>query len=232
MLEERTGLQEVLACRAVSAPEAVRQLDKASCTYERFVRRVPCKASVAAFSRMIAEWAHRNVDLLPEERYGALLQQLGARDPHDAARQMFREGTLSAVTRFVRQVDRIPPPLADGWAMDPQFQPMAELRVLDPADGGLAAVGICAEDRLFVHIGSVAYRGALVLASCEAEYGIRHFAARILEFETEEHGHLMRMAQGSSGLMLAQPGVVRVECVIFNRPDVLWSAGGSDASHG
>jgi hypothetical protein len=230
MLDERTGLQGVLACRAVSATEAVRRLDRAERTYERFVRRVSGKASITACARLIAEWAHRHVDLLPEDRYGALLQRLCARDPHESARRMFRQGTLSAVTRFVRQVDPVPPPLAEGWAMDPQFQPMAELRVLDPADGVLAAVGIDADDRLFVHIGSVAYRGAVVLASCEADGGIRHFAARVLEFETGEHGHLMRIAEGADGLMLAQSGVVRVECVIFNRPDVLWSAGGSDAA--
>jgi hypothetical protein len=187
---------------------------------------------ITAFAQLIMEWAHRHVDLLPEERYGAVLQRLGARDPHEAARRMFLHGTLSAITRFVRRVHPIPIPLAEGWALDSQFHPMAELRVLDSVNGVLAAVGIRAGDRLFVHIGSVAYRGAVVIASCRGEEktGIRHFAARILEFESQEHGHLMRVAEGSAGLMLAEPGAVQVECVIFNRPDVLWSAGVSDAA--
>ena len=220
MFDDSSGTQGVLACRAVSAAEAVRRLDAAERTYERVVRQARGdQAIIAACERMMIRWANRNVHLLPKERYRATLEKL-------AARKIFHLGTLSRITRFVSEVDPIPTPLAEGWALAGDFQPMCELRMLETDIGPLWHLGIRAGDRLFVHLGSIAYRGALVIVSCRVtqEGGrrtTRHFAARILEFEAEEHGPVLRVGEGAEGLMLATSGAITVECVVFNRPDVL-----------
>jgi hypothetical protein len=154
-----------------------------------------------------------------------ILRRAGAEETLEQMRELTSARTAQAlIAANTPNTAPATPPPSDGIASPAPTPPSV--------NGVLAAVGIRAGDRLFVHIGSVAYRGAVVIASCRGEEktGIRHFAARILEFESQEHGHLMRVAEGSAGLMLAEPGAVQVECVIFNRPDVLWSAGVSDAA--
>ncbi len=134
----------------------------------------------------------------------------------------FAAGTLPAITDFVRELDAVPPPLACGWAVLPEFGPMTELRLRPDAGDFARRSGIGAGDRLFVHIGSLVYRDALVIASRANEAGeVRHFAARLLDLETEQRGPLLAVAGRSPSLVLTARGSFRIECVIFNRPDVL-----------
>jgi len=99
---------------------------------------------------------------------------------------------------------------------------MTELRVRYDAGDFVRRSGIGAGDRLFVHIGSLVYRDALVIASRETEPGkVRSFAARVLDLETEMRGPVLSVAGRSPAVVLAARGSFRVECVIFNRPDVL-----------
>lgn len=142
-------------------------------------------------------------------------------DVHEA-RHLFDAGTLSAVTRYVRQLDAIPGPLVNAWTILTKFQPMAELRVLPEATEFIVQSGIGAHDRLFVHIGRSVNRRALVIASHDIVPGtVRHFVARVLEPETDERGPLLLVRDRNPPHVLAARETVRVECVIFNRPDVL-----------
>ena len=226
------GLRAALSSGAVSDAEALRSLDAAEEAWRALLRHPHPDDHhihiVTACELQIMRWAHRHGRLLPEERRRATMERVEAREPHGTARRLFEMGTLPAIARFVRQFEVVPKPLAFDWALLPEFQPMVELRLFEQDYKTLAGIG-CGE-RLFVHLGSVVYRGALVIASCDVvtdanAEGPRHFAARVLEFETAEHGPVLRYAEGAGGVLMAGPGNVTIECVIFNRPDVL-SGGG------
>ena len=143
--------------------------------------------------------------------------------PHHPAeaQRRFEEGRLPDVTRFVRQFEAIPPPLSGGWTELPNLQPIAELRVRDDAFTFIRQSGLGAHDRLFVHIGRTVYRGALVIAVRLVREGDRPFVARVMKLETEEQGPVLQIGDRYPPFVLAARGTVRVECVIFNRPDVL-----------
>src|SRR5205823_126230 len=92
----------------------------------------------------------------------------------------------------------------------------------------LTGSGILPGERLVVHLGTSAYEGALVIASCEfdpepdAVWGIEGLmTARIVELESEEHGLRFRLLTDNEKLVEAPQGFMNVECVIFNRPDIL-----------
>jgi len=212
------ALQPVLDCRASTKAEVLRQLDAAERYYESVAQTASPpddhQASIlAACERIIVRLADRNVHMLTPERYREAVER-------DTQRQRFDVGTLSAIARFIHRLDGVPPPLVNAWTTLREFQPLVELRVLETV-GFLLPLGIGPDDRLFVHLGSIAWRGALVLASCENGGAIRHFAARVLEHETDDHGPLLRIAGDMT--VLASRRSIHVQCVIFNRPAVLYA---------
>ena len=212
------ALQPLLDCRASTKTEVLRQLDAAERYYESVAQTTSLpddhRASIiASCERIIVRLADRNVHLLTPERYREAVERV-------AQRQRFDAGTLSAIARFIRRLDGIPPPLVNAWTTLRELQPLVELRVLETVRF-LLPLGIGPGDRLFVHLGSIAWRGALVLASCENGGAIRHFAARVLEHETDDHGPLLRIAGDMT--VLASRRSIHVQCVIFNRPDVLYA---------
>ena len=147
-----------------------------------------------------------------------------AHDPYEA-RRLFDDGTLPSVTRFLRQLDTVPMALINQWTVLSKFQPLAELRVRPEAAEFSAESGIGAAERLYVHIGRAVYRRALVIASREILPGIpRPFLARVLQPETDDCGPLLKLAGRTPSVVLAARGTVRIECVIFNRPDLLYVA--------
>jgi len=94
--------------------------------------------------------------------------------------------------------------VTDPFARLPEFQPISE-------------IGFEGE-RLVVHIGNAAHPGALVVIS---EEDARHRIVRLLGFETPHYGPILRVSSRDDGVVLAPRGVITVECVIFNRPDLL-----------
>ena len=75
----------------------------------------------------------------------------------------------------------------------------------------------------------LAYRGALVIAPCQVEPEpferkppLRHFLARVLEPEKYNRGAVLKIAEGGDDtVVLTRRGGFTVECVVFNRPDLL-----------
>src|SRR5260370_41529541 len=130
----------------------------------------------------------------------------------------FAAGTLPAITDFVRELDAVPPPLACGWAVLPEFGPMTELRLRPDAGDFARRSGIGAGDRLFVHIGSLVYRDALVIASRANEAGgVPPFAARPPDREADQRGPLLAVAGRFPSLLLPARASVRIAFGIFTR---------------
>lgn len=110
---------------------------------------------------------------------------------------MFDLGSLGSGAEFIGEVEAA---VSDRFARLPEFQPLSEI--------------VLRGERLVVHIGNRAYAGALVIIS-----DLR--IVRLLGFETPRHGPIVRVSDRDDGVVLAPRGVITVECVIFNRPDLL-----------
>ena len=171
---------------------------------------------------IMARWIERRARRRSAGQQRPAVDRVDASSGSMSAQQLFEAGTLPAIARFVRQLEEVPAPLAGAWTSLPEFQPLCELRVKETAGELTKEARIEPGDRLFVHIGSITYRGALVIAAFDDGETVRHCIGRLLVFETNDHGPVLRVGRGPKGVVLAEPGTVSVECVIFNRPDILW----------
>ena len=186
-----------------SPADAVRYLDRLEGGREALEREFP--DFVFSCERLILKWAHRYRHWLPYDRYLAAVARVEARDPKGWGRRMFDLGTLGSTARFMRELPAVPPEITDSFARLPEFRPLSQIAM----QGEL----------LIVHIGSIAYPGALVIVS--ESRPPQHTIVRMLGFETEYHGPIVRVSDEDDGVVLAPRGALTVECVIFDRPDVL-----------
>ena len=95
----------IVDCRTSTREEVLRRLDVVEQLHDSVQTAAPDedRASIlAACEGVITRIADRNVHLLTPERYRAAIERV-------TERERFEIGTLSAVTRFVRRIERIPP---------------------------------------------------------------------------------------------------------------------------
>lgn len=213
-------LRTSLTCCPRSRGDAIRYLDAAEAVRETLLRNArpgEVDAFIVARSELLMlKWAHTYRRLLPYARYLAVIDRVEAREPLGWSRRMFDLGTLGDVAELVGELASRPRTVADRFAELPEFQPLAEIR-MDGVRGPLV-----------VHIGSIAYVGALAIVSetdCDEDGPLpplRHRIVRLLGFETPQHGAVIRVSDDArNGIVLVPRGAMTVECVIFNRPDLL-----------
>jgi len=226
-------LNAMLANRVESEEDALKFLDAVEGIYHYILKTHPPELdakAIAGWENYIMTWAHRNARMLPPERYRATIERVEAREPLGWTRRLFELAPLHTIARFIRELDAHPTGVTDPLSTHPGFQPLVEIELLDTASKLRTQSGIADGDRLIIHIGSLAYPGALVIVSHEPDPNqflglFGQTIARVLELETEEHGLLLRFSEeGDDGIVLVPPGMMSVECVIFNRPDVMSGA--------
>lgn len=227
--EDQEFLENALAYRAESPEDAVKFLDALEGIYEGVKKAEPdADEALAGWENYMMTWAHRNAAVLPPERYHATIERVEARQPLGWTRRLFELSPLPPVARFIGELAEHPPGVVDPLSTHPEFQPLVEIELLETAYSFLTGSGIRPGDRLVVHLGSFAYEGALVIVSCEFDpeppekWGVEGLmTARIVALESEEHGLRFRLLTDDEKVVEAPRGVMNVECVIFNRPDVL-----------
>ena len=225
-------LNAVLANRVESEEEALKFLDAVEGIYDYMMKTRPPELDAKAiegWENFIMVWAHRNARMLPPERYRATIERVEAREPLGWTRRLFELSPLHTIARYIRELDAHPPGVTDPMSTHSDFLPLVEIELLDTASKLKTQSGIADGDRLIIHIGSLAYPGALVIVSHEPDPNqvlglFGQMIARVLDLETED-GLLLRFSEdGDEGVVLAPPGMMDVECVIFNRPDVMSGA--------
>ena len=211
-----------------SAADALRHLDHLEGVYETVLLNARPELDdllVESCECMLTKWVHRHRRLLSYERYRAVIERVDARNPHGWSRRIYDLGTLPSIARFVRQLDAVPAAIKDPWADAPELRPLAEI-TLRETFGGFPHLWVQPRETLVVHLGSATYHGALAIVSLDpdlSEATLRHALVRVLEVENRLHGAVLRVSDREDGVVLARRGSVTVECVIFNRPDVLRS---------
>lgn len=213
-----------------SAADALRHLDGVEAVYETVLlnaRPALDDPLVENCERFLTSWVHRHRRLLPYPRYRDVIERVDARDPHGWSRRIYDLGTLPWIARFIRQLDAVPAEVTDRMAGAPELQPLAEI-ALRETFSGLPPGSIAPGETLVVHLGSLTCHGALAITSLDPELSAAgtpwHALVRVLEFENRFHGPVLRISEGEDGVVVARRGSVTVECVIFNRPDVLGGA--------
>lgn len=113
------------------------------------------------------------------------------------------------------------------------MRPLTEIVLNATLPVGVSTCGLRPHDRLLVHIGPDVYDGALVIFSVELPSGSPDrlgahvlLAGRLLWSAADaEHSSFrsfaVRVRDGDGGIVEVSPGEATVECVIFNRPDLL-----------
>ncbi len=223
-------LNAALANRVESEEDAIRFLDALEGIYNYIMKTRPPELdakAIAGWENYMMTWAHRNAAMLPAERYRATIERVEVREPLGWTRRLFELSPLHTIARYIREIDGHPPGVTDPLSTHPDFQPLVEIELLDTASKLRTSAGIADGDRLVVHIGTLAYPGALVIVSHEPDPNqflglFGQMIARVLAPPTEEHGLLLRFSEdGDEGVAVIPSGVMNVECVIFNRPDVM-----------
>lgn len=221
--------------RARSRSEASELLQRAETARQMLVRELGEQADVTSeWDRFMSMWVHRNsifLSVATKERWLLRARRATGLDPQ---RQLFGLGELSGISSFTGIHRRQPPGLTDPMSRDRRLRPITELTLRDDLPAGLTLSGLKPQDSLLVHMGSVAYDGALVILSMTVPIsdpiwpeGVRLVTARILATEAPEcsykNGYAIRIrvSDGEPDGLLIEPGGAHVECVIFNRPDVL-----------
>jgi len=178
-------------------------------------------------------WAHRNAAFISLATYERFFNRVEAHEPLGRVRRRFTLGKLPRISRLIHVFDRHPPGLIDVMSESPQFRALAEIELLDDLPPGITACGLRPRDRLIVHPGPEMYDGALAVLSLEAparpdEFGKTILVvARILSSEpAHDRSECFRtfrilLRDFDRSAIVIPAGDARVECVIFNRPDVL-----------
>jgi hypothetical protein len=182
---------------------------------------------VAVIDQFMLVWAHRNLAYVTHADFNRFLNRAERHDPIGRAQRLFRLSALPQIARFGRVLKRHPAGVTDVMSRARYMRPLCEIELTDGVPEWFAAAsGLRPGDDLIVHLGSTAYEGALVLASMDAppqpprKIGTTIvFAARLIKIDPAG-STTIRLRDGVEELEFAA-GEIAVECVIFNRPEVL-----------
>jgi hypothetical protein len=229
------ALTAVLARRARSHREAKQAMARMEAARDELCAGAdPSSDDVGAYDLFMLSWAHRNAAYVSRETYARLFDRVEARQPMGRVRRLFALGKLAQVARLVTVFERHPPGVTDPMSVTAEMRELAEIELRDDLPAGIRSAGLRARDRLIVHVGSQMYQGALAIVSIEApgaqpgEEGVTILlAGRIVSYEADDRRspHFasleLLLCEGDPATFIIPPGEATVECVIFNRGDVL-----------
>jgi hypothetical protein len=228
-------LTAALARRARSHREAKQVIARMEAARDELCAGAePSSDDLGACDLFMLSWAHRNAAYVNRETYERLFERVEARQPLGRVRRLFTLGKLPRISRLVTVFKRHPPGLLDPMSTTAEMRELAEIELLDELPAGITSAGLRPGDRLVVHIGSQMYQDALAIVSLEApserpeDPGMTILlAGRIIAYEADDRRSPyfvsieLLLCEGDPATFVIPPGEARIECVIFNRADVL-----------
>ena len=224
-------IEAALARRAPSAKAARETLREMEARSRKFADDGD-ETLATLLDEFILLWVNRNFGFLSRAAFERTFRRVEARSPRGRAKRLFDLSELPQISRFIKMHRRHPARVVDPHAMHRRLRPLVEIELTPDLPPSLELSGLRAHDRLIVHLGPEVHEGALALWSFDVvgpspdrlgPTGV--FLGRLLEAWPGEDPSLrhvrVRLNDADPTGVELEAGSVAVECVVFNRPDLL-----------